>query len=82
MRTIQLLNAKRIMKKVLDFNSLDEVLREIYTEDTWCSKCSEADLGITEPELYIENNRKYISGKCKVCGATSVSEIVQNNVQG
>jgi len=70
------------MKQVLDFNSLDEFLQEIYTEDTWCSKCSEADLGIIEPELFIENNRKYVNGKCKVCGTESISEIVQKKVRG
>ncbi|MEP0355084.1 hypothetical protein [Paraglaciecola sp.] len=64
------------MKQVLDFCSLDEVERKIFLEDTWCDKCSEADLGMINPELYIEDARKFISGNCAVCGTKCISEIV------
>ena len=69
------------MRTTLDFNSLDEVEKNIYLEDTWCSKCSEADLGIFDPQLYTENGKKFISGKCCVCREETVSEILIQEVK-
>ena len=69
------------MKQIIDFSSLDEVERTMYLEDTWCEECSEADLGIVNPEMYIEDNRKFISGICKLCGAKCISEIIVKNVE-
>jgi hypothetical protein len=74
------LYAKANMKHVLDFNSLDELEKSMYLDDTWCDNCSKADLGIDKPELYVENNRKFISGSCKVCGESCSSEIITHSI--
>jgi len=68
------------MKKIIDLSSLDEIERSIYLDETWCDKCSEADLGIDKPELYIENNCKFISGSCTVCGELCISEIFTQEI--
>jgi hypothetical protein len=68
------------MKQIIDLGSLDDIERSLYLDDTWCDKCSKADLGINKPELYIEDSRKFISGFCKVCGSNCVSEIITKNV--
>jgi hypothetical protein len=68
------------MKQIIDLSSLDEIERSLYLDDTWCDNCSEADLGIGRPELYIENNRKFISGSCNVCGELCTSEIITKNI--
>ncbi len=64
------------MKQIIEFSSLEEVERNMYLEDTWCNECSEADLGIVNPEMYIEDDRKFISGNCKSCGTQCISEII------
>jgi hypothetical protein len=64
------------MKQIIDLNSLDDIDRSMYLDDTWCDNCSKADLGIDKPELYIEDNRQFISGYCKICGDHSISEII------
>ncbi len=69
------------MKTILDFNSLPESEKSYFLEETWCGKCNEPDLGIVEPELYIENERKYVSGKCTVCGESAISEIIENEIK-
>ena len=53
----------------------------MYLHDSWCDSCNEADLGISNPELYIEGGRKYISGNCKVCGALCSSEIIEKQAE-
>jgi hypothetical protein len=67
---------KETMKKILDFNSLSDLDKDFFLNDSWCDKCSEADLGIVEPEFYIENERQYISGKCTKCREVCISEVV------
>jgi len=57
------------MKVILDFDSISEIEKEWFLKNTWCDICSEADLGITKPKLYLENGMKYIFGNCNGCGA-------------
>ena len=65
------------MRKYLDFDKLEEVEKQNYIEDTWCEKCQKADLGIDDLEMFIEDNIKFVSGKCKVCGSICTSEIIE-----
>ena len=68
------------MKKLLNFDSLSEIEKSLLLNDTWCNKCGQADLGITHPELYVENGSNYISGKCSTCGTKCISEIIESNI--
>lgn len=70
------------IREDLDFNSLPESDKDWFLQETWCDVCNQADLGIKEPELYIENNIKYISGKCVVCNTKCVSTITENDIDG
>jgi hypothetical protein len=69
------------MKRIIDLATLPEIERDMYLHDSWCDSCNEADLGISNPELYIEGGRKYISGNCKVCGALCSSEIIEKQAE-
>lgn len=65
------------MRETIDLSTLPEIERDIYLNDSWCDKCNEADLGIVNPELYVESGRKYICGNCKICGTECISEIIE-----
>ena len=51
--------------------------KEWLVSDTWCNKCSEADLGVRNPVIYIENGRKFVEGKCLICNATCKMEMFE-----
>lgn len=68
------------MKAIIDLMTLPEIERDIYLNDSWCDTCNEADLGINNPELYVEDGRKYITGNCKVYGSKCSSEIIVKNL--
>ena len=63
------------MEEYLDISSLSDLARDLYLRENWCDDCGKADLGFTEPRLYVENGRKFVSGSCKVCGADCVTEL-------
>lgn len=69
------------MRTIIDISSLPEIERDIYLQDSWCNHCDQADLGIVNPELYIEDGKKYISGNCKNCGELCVSTIIETQVK-
>ncbi|WP_444941030.1 hypothetical protein ACJJI3_22860 [Microbulbifer sp. ZKSA004] len=69
------------MREIIDLSKLPEIERDIYLNDSWCDKCKEADLGIVNAELYVQNGRKYISGSCKICGTECISEIIEKQVE-
>lgn len=65
------------MKTLIDINTLPDVEKRFYLEETWCPACELADLGITNVEMYLQDGHKYISGNCKVCGERCSSEIIE-----
>lgn len=67
------------MKTIIDLSTLSEIEKDTYLKDSWCSKCQEPDLGIVNPELYLESGRKFIKGSCVVCGEVCVSEIIERS---
>ena len=46
-------------------------------ENTWCDTCQEADLGIVEPMEFELDDKVFIEGCCKKCGAIVTSEVVE-----
>ncbi len=46
-------------------------------ENTWCDVCNAADIGLTDPIEYEENNEIFIEGKCRKCGSRVVSTIIE-----
>ena len=64
-----------------DFNQRTEQERQWMTANTWCDSCGKPDLGITEPNEYEEAGKIFIDGKCRVCGAHVVTEILEDGKQ-
>ena len=69
-------------RKDIPFHSLPEGDQDWHLRHTWCNSCGKADLGINEPELCIEGGKKYIAGKCVVCGSGCVSEVSEHKADG
>ncbi len=63
-------------KQYLNFDDLEQCDKEFFINDSWCDYCDEADLGITEPNIYILDEKQYLEGNCKVCGNKQTTEVV------
>lgn len=69
------------MMKQIDFESLDEIEKRFYLEETWCDSCGKADLGIENIGIFVEGSKKVVVGNCRVCGSDCRSEIVSVEVK-
>lgn len=49
-------------------------------ENTWCGGCSLPDLGIDDPSEFEEDGLIFIEGRCRICGPTLRSEVVDQRV--
>lgn len=67
------------MREELDFASLPEPIQQFVKENSWCNKCSKADLGIVGPSLYIEDGVTFVEGSCKICGERCVSALEEKS---
>ena len=63
------------MRKNLDFSRRPWSERQWMLENTWCPGCAEADLGMTDPVEYEEDDQVFLEGSCSKCGGRVVSEI-------
>ena len=70
----------KVSRKYLDFDVQDTILKEGLVSDTWCDKCSEADLGISSPVLFAESGRKFVEGKCLICKTACKMEIFEEEL--
>lgn len=62
-------------KQQRDFYQRSEEEQASFLEQTWCNKCQEVDLGMTDPEEYELDGNVCVDGKCKKCGETVTTEI-------
>ncbi len=67
-------------KTILNFEDLDSNEKKWFLNETWCSICQKADLGIKNPVLFKENGITYIEGNCKICGELQSSKIVTKEI--
>ncbi len=58
-----------------DFSARPEEEQQAFLNQTWCNECMEADLGMTDPEEYVQDDAVFIEGKCKRCGNPVVTEL-------
>lgn len=58
-----------------DFFEREPIEQRWLLQNTWCDVCNEADLGMSEPVEYEENNEIFVEGKCLLCGLRVVSVI-------
>lgn len=63
-----------------DFLRRDTAERSWIVENTWCGGCSLPDLGIDDPSEFEEDGLVYVEGRCRVCGTTLTSEVVDQRV--
>jgi hypothetical protein len=67
-----------------DFTARLQADQQWLLENTWCSVCGAADLGMRDPHEYAEDGAVYVEGSCVQCGSTvrSAIEVVEPNSQG
>jgi hypothetical protein len=58
-----------------NFNGRNTQDQQWLVANTWCDRCAEADLGLTDPVEYEENGQILVEGKCKRCGQQVISSI-------
>lgn len=63
-----------------DFFQRDSAERAWMVENTWCGGCSLPDLGIDDPSEFEEDGLIFIEGRCRICGPTLRSEVVDQRV--
>jgi len=52
-----------------DFSARDRHERESLLANTWCNVCERADLGMTDPIEFENEEGSVLEGRCAVCGA-------------
>lgn len=63
-----------------DFYRRDRSERTWMLENTWCDGCRLPDLGMDDPREFEEDGHVYIEGRCRICGRTLTSEVVDQRV--
>ncbi|MEH6627918.1 MAG: hypothetical protein V7739_15845 [Motiliproteus sp.] len=66
-------------KEQQDFFSRPEEEQQAFLNQTWCNDCMKADLGMKEPEEYIQDGKRYVEGKCNSCGNSIVTELTNDD---
>lgn len=52
--------------------------QEWFLLNTWCDRCHEADLGMTDPQEFEEDGDVLLFGICRRCGSPIFSKIAEN----
>jgi hypothetical protein len=67
-----------------DFSARSHADQKWLLENTWCSACDAADLGMRDPQEYAEHGAVYVEESCVRCGSAvrSAVEVVEPNSQG
>ncbi|MCL1052182.1 hypothetical protein L2755_21540 [Shewanella abyssi] len=69
-------------KQYLSFDVLDESDKDFFINDSWCDYCEKSDLGITDPKIYILDEKQYLEGVCKICGHKQITEVIFTEIKG
>ena len=56
-----------------------EADQQAFLTQTWCNKCQQPDLGMTDPVEYAQGKTTLIEGKCAKCGELVVTELTDDN---
>ncbi len=62
-----------------DFFRRTEQDQQAFLTQTWCDKCQQPDLGMTDPVEYIQGKTVLIEGKCAKCAELVVTELTDEN---
>lgn len=63
-----------------DFTARPDEEQTWMIQNTWCDACREADLGLTSPREYEEDGHVYVEGKCRKCGRSVRTEVIDMDV--
>lgn len=66
------------MKKAREFAARPAAEQKWMLRNTWCDICGQADLGMTAPFEYEENEKVFLEGLCNRCGGTVVNEVIEH----
>lgn len=58
-----------------DFFRRSEADQQEFLTQTWCNKCQQPDLGMTDPVEFVQGKTTQIEGKCVKCGEAVVTEL-------
>jgi hypothetical protein len=61
---------------IRDFYQRGSSERSWMIESTWCGNCRIHDLGLDNPIEFEEEGRVFVEGHCRICGDTTLAEIV------
>jgi len=65
------------MKKNCHFQLYNFIAENTFIDNPWCGACNaENNIGIFGPAEYEIDDRRFIKGFCRDCGATIVSELI------
>lgn len=66
-------------RQLRNFFDRDEEEQTAFLENTWCNRCQQVDLGMSDPVEFTQNGRLFIEGRCLVCGETITTELVEDD---
>jgi hypothetical protein len=62
-----------------NFYDRDPVEQQAFLHNTWCNRCEQVDLGMSDPVEFLLNDRLFIEGHCVVCTETVTTELVEDD---
>ncbi|WP_028669570.1 hypothetical protein [Saccharospirillum impatiens] len=66
-------------RQLRNFHDRDAEEQNAFLENTWCNRCQQVDLGMSDPVEFTLNGRLFIEGQCRVCGETVTTELVEDD---
>jgi len=66
-------------RQLRNFYDRDVEEQTAFLENTWCNRCQQVDLGMSDPLEFTLNGRLFIEGRCLVCGETVTTELVEDD---
>lgn len=66
-------------RQLRNFYDRDAEEQNAFLENTWCNRCQQVDLGMSDPVEFTLNGRLFIEGRCLVCGETVTTELVEDD---
>ncbi len=62
-----------------DFNARPEEERQAFLEQTWCDECQDVNLGMKNPNEYLNKGIVFIEGECNRCGHIVLTELTEDD---
>ncbi len=63
-----------------NFFARDKEEQQAFLEQTWCDHCQEADLGMSNPLEYEQEETIFVEGTCNRCGQPVYTELTDDDI--